>query len=65
MQLGNWGWRVGETGTFDKLKDEASFLQKTLAYYNRSPELEEAKEEIKSDKTDIVEDKDGLLQVTG
>lgn len=64
VQLGNWGWRVGESGAFDKMNDEAAFLRKLLAYYNRSPDLEEAKEEVKSDKTEILEEKDGILQVT-
>jgi hypothetical protein len=63
VQLGNWGWRVGESGVFDGLKKEAAFLRKTLAYYNRAPDIKEAVEEIKSDKSKFLQDKDGILEV--
>eukprot|EP00271_Cylindrocystis_brebissonii_P005127 TRINITY_DN17072_c0_g1_i1.p1 TRINITY_DN17072_c0_g1~~TRINITY_DN17072_c0_g1_i1.p1 ORF type:complete len:652 (-),score=134.32 TRINITY_DN17072_c0_g1_i1:395-2350(-) len=39
VQKGNWGWRIGESGKFDELAEEAAKMKAMLALYNRVPKV--------------------------
>jgi 4-alpha-glucanotransferase len=58
-QAGNWGWRVGESGIFSKLKVEQLKLRGLLDEFNRLPRGEKLVEEKADSKPKqlVVEEK--------
>jgi N-acetylglucosamine kinase-like BadF-type ATPase len=54
-KFGNWGWRIGESGSIEKLGKEAERLRQLLGRYDRLSKSSPPKQKVETDSADTAE----------